>query len=547
MSEHFDEQKCEKSGRSGDLCWVFQPDGSAGASNFSLKETINRCLKCPSFEKAIQRSTGRRESDRLLTLTLHRLLGQLVDYDTELTSITNSLERRVDELAVVKSVSEALLKTQDLKKVMLITLTGVTSGEGFGFNRAMVFLVNTHRNSLDGQLGLGHVDVAEAPRVWNHISEQHLTFNELVDHILGTESSDIIDNDLTREIEQISIPILPDQGVLIESVIEKESFNIEKGSQDIIINPELGKILEGIPFAVVPLISESRVLGVIVADNSVNNNPIKSEDVVTLETLANHTAGKIENALLHQKLEARFAELEHVHSLLKDNQKYMVESERLADLGLLATTVAHEIKTPLATIGGYAARVLRKIDNGKADRRDVEIICDEIRRLERICREILDYSQRNQLNLVKYDLNQIINETLEREKSKLKYQNISFKTNLHSGKLAVLSDKDRLMQVLYNLIQNAAEAMENGGRITVKTGRNGDYVYFQISDNGCGMDDEIQSKLFTPFFTNKRKGTGLGLPVSKKIIDDHGGNINVESEAEKGTCFTVSLPAAKAD
>jgi len=524
------------------LCWVLQPDGNQNAeSPFSLTETIARCLKCPSFEEAVQRSTGRRESDRVLTLTLHRLLGQLVDYDTELSTINKYLRRRIEELAVLNLLSEALLKTQDLKKVLLITLTGVTSGEAFGFNRGMIFLVNEATQTLEGQLGLGHLESIEATGVWEHITSQKLTFEQLIEKILETNS--LNNNNLTRAVRQISIPLELEMGCLPRAIRERKSFIIDNITQRVLGNETLGYILQETPFAIVPLIYEGRALGLMLVDNSVNGQPIGSEDITTLETIANQAAGKIENAILHNKLEVRYAELKHVHSLLKENQEYLLKSERLADLGRMASTVAHEIKTPLITIGGYAQRVLRKIDEGRVDRNEVLTIIEEIARLERISSEILDYSQKSQLFLHNNDLNQIISETVDLESSKLKYENIEVDTEFCQQELKIISDKDRLKQVLFNLIHNAAEAMTQGGKIKIATGRKGDYAWFRIEDNGCGMDQETMRKLYTPFFTSKRQGTGLGLPVSKKIIDDHGGNIVVESEPERGSRFTINLPS----
>jgi signal transduction histidine kinase len=172
----------------------------------------------------------------------------------------------------------------------------------------------------------------------------------------------------------------------------------------------------------------------------------------------------------------------------------------------------------------------------------VEIICDEIMRLERICVEILEYSHKSSLDLQIKDLNKIIFDTLSMELNQFKYHNITFKTYFSSEELKVYADSDRLKQVLYNLIQNAAEALPDGGVIRIITGRQNDYAFFQIQDDGCGMDETTIHKSFKPFFTSKRMGTGLGLSVSKKIIDDHGGTIKVTSNPAKGSTFTINLP-----
>jgi hypothetical protein len=535
-------ERCGFKGHRSELCWVFQASAGISSGPSDIQDTVGRCIRCDVFNEALERATGRRESDRLLTLTLKRLIGQLVDYNMELTSTTGSLQKRIEELAVLKSVSEALLQTEDLYKALAIVLTGVTSGEAFGFNRAMIFLVDSTRNVLEGQLGLGHLEYREAPKIWNNLRENRLTFENLIDKILDMD--DIPVNNLSRAIKEIVLPLAPDRGVLTQAILERRPLSISTEAEVELGDSRLEPILGRIPFAVIPIISRYNVLGVITVDNSITCEKITEEDIRTLETLANQAAAKIENALLHRTLELKYAELKHVHSLLKKNQEYLVESERLAELGRFATTIAHEIKTPLITIGGYAQRVLRKLDREeKVERRLVQIISDEILRLERIAVEVLDLSRKSPLQLVAHDLNEIVSETLEVQERKLRYQDIVIEKEFYPKELEVLSDKDRLKQVFFNLIQNSAEAMSEGGKMKLSTGRNGDYIYLRISDTGCGMDDQAKSKLFTPFFTSKRTGTGLGLPVSKKIIDDHGGSILVESKLDRGTSFIVNLPA----
>ena len=497
-------------------------------------------MRCPAFEDALNRSTGRRESDKLLTTTLRKLMGQLVDYDIELSSITNSLQNRIEELAVLKSVSEALLKTQDLRKVMLITLIGITSSEAFGFDHAMVFLVNDVTRTIDGQIGMEHTDFENSSLRKSKYFSGKISYNDFIDQVLS--GGKVSKSNLTKQIENISIPLHKGNCVILQSIREKISIVVDDSSENILINKQLESMLEDTSFAVIPLISEGRVLGVILADNLHNARPITENDITTLETLANQAASKIENALLQNQLEVRVAELEHIHQLLQKNQEYLVKSEKLVDLGMLASTVAHEVKTPLVAIGGYAHRVLRNIDKGEFNRNHMEIICDEILRLERICIDILEYSQKSSLDLKIKDLNKIITDTLSMELGQFKYQNISFKTYYSPEKLEVYADSDRLKQVLYNLIQNAAEALPDGGVIRISTGRQGDYAYFQIQDDGCGMDENTIHKSFKPFFTSKRKGTGLGLSVSKKIIDDHGGTIKVTSNPSEGSTFTINLP-----
>jgi len=188
--------KCLLTGESADSCWIMFPEQAASTElRFSLKDTISTCLRCPAFEEALNRSTGRRESDKLLTTTLRKLMGQLVDYDIELSSITNSLQNRIEELAVLKSVSEALLKTQDLRKVMLITLIGITSSEAFGFDHAIVFLVNDVTRTLDGQIGMEHTDFENSNLSESKYYSGKISYNDIIEQVLSGEK--IAKNNLT--------------------------------------------------------------------------------------------------------------------------------------------------------------------------------------------------------------------------------------------------------------------------------------------------------------------------------------------------------------
>ena len=243
-----------------------------------------------------------------------------------------------------------------------------------------------------------------------------------------------------------------------------------------------------------------------------------------------------------QELKQRQKELELATKLLRENQSYLLQTERWVDIGKIATTVAHEMKTPLVAIGGYAHRALKQAEQGKLCSHELEVIVKETERLERITSEILDYSKPTKLSYEKKDLNVLIRDALEVLKDKLKYNGVKLRTKLLLDTPILEVDPKRIEQVLFNLIENAIDAMPQGGFLTVKTKKKEDFAIFEIEDTGCGINEENLQKLYIPFFTTKPKGSGLGLPVSKKIIADHSGYIEVKSEVNKGTKFAVYLP-----
>jgi signal transduction histidine kinase len=330
-------------------------------------------------------------------------------------------------------------------------------------------------------------------------------------------------------------------------VLQRKAFQISHLTQEHIKDRQMLKIFGGRPCAIVPIISKENALGVMIVDNPITDSDISAEEMSMLETLSYLAAAKIENLILQNQLEIRVVELEHLHRLLQDNQKYLLETERLVEAGKMATTIAHEVKTPLVTIGGYARRAMKSHEKGDDISRELKVISSEISRLEKMTKDVLDYSGKRRMNLMYVDLNRLIIETLEILEGKLSLGNLEVDVSLNDSDLVVKADEDRLKQVLLNLLDNAVNAMPDGGRLAVASGVQQGYCWFSVTDSGSGMSSETKASLFEPFFTTREGGIGLGLPVSKKIIADHGGFVEVTSSEGKGSTFRVNLPSGSQD
>jgi hypothetical protein len=532
---------CFSPGEEGqESCWLkFLASGEKVECLFPSDKKLGNCLECSVFLEFSSRLVGRRIADRIAEESLKSLIEQVTTYDSQLEKIYTDLKKKLEELSLLKKVSDALLQSKDLNKTLRIILTGVTAGEVFGFNRAFIFLVNQKTQSLEGRVGLGPKDEEEALRIWSKIKQDKITFEQMLENVLLSEEEE---NELTVMVKGLSFSLQEKENILVKAVLEKRSYNLK--SEEISgLNPrEVLNLFSPTGFMLIPILSENIPLGLLAVDNLITKNEIPEEDRIGLETFANQAAYQIENILLLQELKQRQKELEHATKLLRENQSYLLQAERWVDIGIIATTVAHEIKTPLVAIGGYARRALKKSEQGKLGSHELEVILKETERLERITSEILDYSKATKLSYEKKDLNQLIRDALEVLKDKLKYNGVKLRTRLLLDTPIIEVDPKRIEQVLFNLIENAIEAMPQGGFLTVKTKKKEDFAIFEIEDTGCGINEENLQKLYIPFFTTKPKGSGLGLPVSKKIIADHSGYIEVKSELDKGTKFAVYLP-----
>jgi two-component system NtrC family sensor kinase len=231
---------------------------------------------------------------------------------------------------------------------------------------------------------------------------------------------------------------------------------------------------------------------------------------------------------------------------LKDTRDQLVQKEKLASVGQLAAGVAHEINNPLGSVLLYAD-ILRKEtpEDNVQQREDLEMIMSEATRCKTIVTDLLNFSRQNEVLAQDTDLNDLLHELAQEVSRKELYSRISLIEELAPDLPSIQADPLQLRQVFLNLMNNAAEAMPEGGRLTVRTRRGpmSGHVTAEVEDTGTGIAPENMKKMFTPFFTTKPigKGTGLGLAIIYGIVKMHQGQISVQSEVGKGTVFTVAL------
>ena len=223
-------------------------------------------------------------------------------------------------------------------------------------------------------------------------------------------------------------------------------------------------------------------------------------------------------------------------------QEQIMRSERMAALGQLAAEITHEIKNPLMLIGGFAQQLSRVIDD-KQNLKKVNIITDEVKRLERLLADLREFHLPKTIASEKVDLKELLQEIYFMLKDDCEKKNIRTELKIDDKALLVTGDKYSLKQVFLNLFKNSMDAMEHGGVLSIQTSLIGDQVEITVADEGCGIPEQDKEKIFSPFFTTKKHGTGLGLCISKRIIEEHAdSSLSMKSKEGKGTSFKISLP-----
>lgn len=254
--------------------------------------------------------------------------------------------------------------------------------------------------------------------------------------------------------------------------------------------------------------------------------------------------------------------LEHFHELLEGVLYiinafiigYLVEKERkehrtllqaegLAAVGKAVSEIAHDMKTPLMAIGGFANQVSRKLRHEDPNRKKLEVVVQETARLESMVKQMLDFGRPLEIQPTEISLNELVMKTVKVAEPVARKSGVELKTDLEPSLPLLLLDGPRIEQVILNLITNAVQASPAGEHVLVRTHLESDEVLLEVADRGCGIMEEHRDNVFHPFFSTKKAGTGLGLGIVKKIVEAHGGDVSFQSNPEKGVTFSVRLPS----
>jgi len=258
------------------------------------------------------------------------------------------------------------------------------------------------------------------------------------------------------------------------------------------------------------------------------------------------TDAEIAALFLALVMRSREAERNYAQTLarLGEAHAWIERTEKLMALVEMASSLAHEIKNPLVSIGGYAAKIKSHIGAGSDAMPYVERMLKEVRRVEKLIDGIMRFFADTAAETRPDDINEILESAVKFFADDFTSGKIELVMDLFAGRLPVSVDREQLTIAFDNLIANAIQSMKKGGKLTLKTGVIDHSVFVAISDSGGGIDPANIGNIFNPFFTTKKDGTGLGLPIAKSILHRHSGVIEVENEEGIGVTFVLKLPLA---
>ena len=445
-------------------------------------------------------------------------------------ALGQSNEALVLSLRSLYQISGAMLTTVKGDELLAIIINALTHQQGLGFDRALIFLLDEDEKHLTA--------TAMSPMAEEDRKEEPGTMFEFFDYQKPVSSIQ------TGQLEELGArrhPLSDTDSLLVQTVHTREARivnDVTHGEWNALKMYGFGKQ----PFAVVPILAKRKLVGVLIADRAFTGETITPEDLRNLTMLANQAGLAIENARLYEYIEM-------VNQELSKAQERLLEVEKLAALGEIAAGMAHEIRNPLVSIGGFTRRILKKVDETSPIRPYIEVIIDEVTRLEKTLHDILDFSRDEESNYSLHDLNAVVEEALYLLRRDMEESGIVVEKDYLDPLPQVYIDKRQLRHLFFNLFLNASQAMENGGTLFVKTFMTEmddmPFVACEVSDTGPGISPEVLPNIFNPFFTTKDSGAGLGLSIVHKIISRHSGVIDVLDKEGGGAAFIVKLPATK--
>jgi Signal transduction histidine kinase regulating C4-dicarboxylate transport system len=396
--------------------------------------------------------------------------------------------------------------------------------------------VEKKQNIVYGKMAVGPSSLEEANKIWNEIADKYEGLEDLVKASAETYRYDTPLHMITR---LMAFSLTDEKEIIVSCVNSKKQSWRRMPFSNPNIDKKFVNKLGANEFVCVPLVAKNEVIGVICADNVYNGKPITAEQVELLSIFANRAALAIANAEVYRKLGEK-------NRQLRETRERLIRSERLAVIGNMSAYIAHEIRNPLVTIGGYARILSREYADHKKVKQNTEIIIEEVNRLEKILANIMDFSKPIETVRILTQINELLENTCSLMEPYFKSGHVHLMKKFNPTIPKIVVDPMQMKQVFVNLIKNAVESMPQGGKLLLETMTEDEYVKIDITDTGEGMTPEVMQNIFVPFFTTKVDGTGVGLAVSQKIIDDHNGFVKIKSIVKEGSTFSIFLPIKNA-
>ena len=503
------------------------------------KRLVEKCIDCQWF----QRDLDKLSEDDPFRMIINILREEYREQKGHLQSLSSFLSSKSREIKFLHELSTVLQTSMELDEVLSVAMTAITSGKGFGMNRAFLLMTDRERKYLVGHLGVGPKNYEEAWRIWDEVDRSNFSLKELSRQFYKTKFSS--ERAKFQDIlEQLTVSRDEKGHIFNRALVERRPILVENASHNSDIDPKIAAILGVERFLIMPLISRNRSIGILLTDNFVTNKPISPRDMDSLQTFAFPVAFAIERASLYEKLQEEIEKQTRTNQKLQEQQELIVRMEKMAVVGRITSSIAHSIRNPLAAIGGYA-RSLLKSDNMEKKKEYLESILHEAKQLDDVLEEVLSYSDSVHPVMDCWDLNQLAIAVTSEMKERLAAMQLDISLNPDPDLPPAWLDYKQISYCLKTIINHVAQSQRAVDRIEVKTCRDEEKILLCVSDNGYSLSKEMKSTLLTPFTGTESLGLGVGLPLCRMILERHGSSFAIEDRPGGGTRYCIILQRQK--
>lgn len=460
---------------------------------------------------------------------------RVIQRTTQLEILKKENDKKLQELSFLYRMSNTMLSTIQLNKLAHLILTALTSQDTPFFDRAMLFLINERSATMQGMLGVTRDTSAGLIHPAAEIEDFLASRWDISEDDMARQR----DSEFSCQVKGSRLDINKSRNAASRAILEKKIIFMADNVRGKGIDSEFVRRFGIRSCAIAPLMANQKVIGVVVVDNALFEIPITKDDLRFLQLFTNQAGMAIENSFLYNRLE-------DANRSLREAREHLIQGERLSTIGEMAASIAHEIKGPLVSIGGFARRLEKRLPADLIEHAHAATIVREVLRLEKMLTDILSFARKTTICYSTCNIVDIFEECLVITAPAFDENNVKVYKNFPQTVISMLGDSQQLKQVFLNLLMNAQEAMKSRGelRLTISPTKlsGSDAVSIKIADTGGGIPLESLNNIFNSFFTTKDTGTGLGLPIANRIVTNHGGKIQVNNKLGIGVEFNVVLP-----
>lgn len=448
---------------------------------------------------------------------------------------------RYPQLRILSTVAASLSSSSGLPEILEVILTGATASQGLGFNRAFLFLYDQPSNSLVGHLAIGPSSAEEAGHIWRDLESKNLSLDELLD--VDRRQGAARTSSINALIKDMKLDLGSDS-LICKSCLEGTWMNLDATDA---IDSGTATFLDRLGtrrMALVPMISKGNLMGLLAADCAITGQPISDASVQLLQILANQAAVAMERARLYEEQLTRASQLEEMNRLLGESQDHIIKIEKMSIIGELTAAIAHELRNPLAVIGGFA-NLLIKSEMCDEQREYLNIIASETTRSEHVLTQVMDFHEASKCDRRPIDFSDLVQKNLKLARGRLRRPDVAISMSLSPQQMTIYGNYDQLSHAFYQFFRLVAEDLIPPGKAEVRTENNGEQAVMIIRIDVAGQDRVRTVKAMRQIFAENKTSQRLTVLVAGETIRYHGGNFGINCSEGSAPSLSVELPLSR--